>query len=114
MEAAAATTKSHNLLQPPPGLPSSKIKDEASDNSDDESAYAEFLAGLKASSSPPAAIQGTRILPELPPLSSSPVPGAPVPCLSQGLVVRCPARLCPELVLRLWVPHQQSPLVGWA
>ncbi len=57
--------------------------------SDDESALADLPADLKASSTPPAATQWTRTLPELPSASSSPVLGAPAPCHSQGLGVRC-------------------------
>ena len=73
----------------------------------DESALAEFLADLKASSSPPAATRGTRTLPELPTSSSSSV-GAPQPANTQILEVRCLACRRSELVLRLWVPDLES------
>ena len=74
----------------------------------DESALAEFLADLKAKSTPPAATRGRRTLPELPTSSSSPVPGAPQPANTQSLEVRCLACQGLELVLRLWVPDLES------
>ena len=73
------------------GMQAHKLTAEEIELDDDECALAEFLAGLKDSSPPPAATQGTRTLPDLPWSTSSPVLRAPAPCRSQGLGVRCPA-----------------------
>ena len=90
-----------------------QLAGEQEDLDDDDFACAEFLEGLRAASTPPAATQGTRTLPDLRWSSSSPVLGAPSPCHSQGVGVRCLACPCSELLPRLWVPDLKSPLVGW-
>ena len=74
----------------------------------DEFALAEFLADLRASSTPPAATRVTRTLPELPTFSSSPVLGALQPANTHSLEVRCLACQRLELALRLWVPDRES------
>ena len=104
LEARGCHSRSHRGWPVAMQAPQLTAEQEELDN--DESALAEFLADLKASSSPPAATRGTRTLPELPTSSSSSV-GAPQPANTQSLEVRCLACHRSELVFRLWVPDPE-------